>query len=84
METLPLAEVRWVVSSLPQWESNRALLSALHAAGYRGSVAAVVLDAAHGRLLKAAGVAMVLNPLDDAADHAARELSARLADRETS
>ena len=84
METLPLAEVRWVVSSLPQWESNRALLSALHAAGYRGSVAAVVRDAAHGRQLKAAGVAMVLNPFDDAADHAARELSARLTDRATS
>lgn len=84
METLPLAGVRWVVSSLPQWESNRALLSALQAAGYRGNVAAVVRDVTHGSLLGAAGVTMVFNPFDDAADHAARELCARLSDRETS
>jgi len=79
LESLPLGEARWVVSTLPQWESNRALLHALRAAGYRGEVAAVVRDAEHARLLgDVEGVQWILNPFDDAADHAARELAQRL------
>ncbi|MFY3384295.1 cation:proton antiporter [Paracidovorax sp. MALMAid1276] len=81
METLPLLQAQWVVSSLPQWDSNRALLSALESAGFPGKVAAAVRDATHDSLLQASGVALVLNPFDDAADHAAREL-AKLVTRE--
>lgn len=75
LETLPLAQVRWVVSALPQWESNRALLHALEAAGFRGQVAAVARDAAHAQAAHDKGVALVFNPFDDAADHAARHLA---------
>lgn len=82
LESLPWGKVRWVVSSLPQWDSNRALLSALQSVGYAGRVAAVVRDSAHAQRLEQAGVAMVLNPFDDAADHAARELEAALARKE--
>ena len=78
LETLPLAQLRWVVSTLPSWEANRALLHALQTAGYAGAVAAAARDAAHGQALKAAGVARILNPFDDAADHAARNLAVDL------
>jgi len=79
LESLSLRDARWVVSTLPQWESNRALLHALQAAGYPGEVAAVVRDAEHARLLATqGGVHWILNPFDDAADHAARELADRL------
>ena len=74
LENLPLADVRWVVSALPQWESNRALLHALGVAGYRGQVAAVVRDDAHAQSARELGLSMVINPFDDAADHAARHL----------
>ena len=82
LESLPLKQARWVVSSMPLWEANRALLHALQEVGYAGQVAAVARDAAHRRQLEAAGVARVLNPFDDAADHAARSLHAEIRSKE--
>jgi Kef-type K+ transport system membrane component KefB len=71
LETLPLREAALVVTTLPQWESNRGLLHALKAVGYAGPIAGVVRDAAHARQLADAGVTHILNPFNDAADHAA-------------
>jgi voltage-gated potassium channel Kch len=81
LESLPLADVPWVITTLPAWESNRALLHALRHAGYDGDVAAVVRDAAHGEAMDAAGVARVLNPFIDAADHAAEQFATVLLNR---
>lgn len=75
LESLPLKHARWVITSFPQWESNRALLHALKAARYDGQVAGVVRDAAHGRLMAEAGIQRIFNPFDDAADHAAERLA---------
>jgi Kef-type K+ transport system membrane component KefB len=75
LQTLPLQQVRWVITTFPQWESNRALLHALQEARYGGRVVGAVRDAAHGRALAEAGVAHILNPFDDAADHAAARLA---------
>lgn len=83
LETLPLRQVRWVITTFPQWESNRALLHALQTVHYRGRVVGAVRDAAHGRALAAAGVAQVLNPFDDAADHAAARLALDMREQET-
>jgi hypothetical protein len=83
LETLPLRQVRWVITTFPQWESNRALLHALRAVHYDGRVVGAVRDAAHGRALTAAGVASVLNPFDDAADHAAARLARQIREQET-
>jgi Kef-type K+ transport system membrane component KefB len=78
VESLPLKQARWVLTTLPQWEPNRSLLHALREAGYRGPVAAAARDAAHARALAAAGVQRILNPFDDAADHAAQRLAAEM------
>ncbi|MBX3635223.1 MAG: cation:proton antiporter [Rubrivivax sp.] len=78
LQTLPLNRARWIVTTFPQLESNRALLHALQEAQFRGPVAAAVRDAAQGRALAAAGVPWILNPFDDAADHAARRLAQTL------
>ncbi|MDP1650088.1 MAG: cation:proton antiporter [Rubrivivax sp.] len=83
VETLPLAQARWVITTFPQWESNRALLNALQAAHFKGQIAGAVRDAAHGRALAAAGVQRILNPFDDAADHAAQGLAAIIHAQET-
>lgn len=76
--SLPLAQARWVITTFPQWESNRALLHALEAAQFRGSIVGAVRDTVHGRALAAAGVAFILNPFDDAADHAAQRLATQI------
>jgi Kef-type K+ transport system membrane component KefB len=83
LESLPLAEARWVVSSLPAWDSNRALLDALKSTGFTGQVAAVARDAEHHQKLERAGVKRVLNPFDDAADEAARSLRQDIQTQET-
>ncbi len=74
LESLPLHRAQWIVSSLPAWDANRALLHALKEARFEGRVAAVARDPVHHRHLEAAGVARVFNPFDDAADQAARSL----------
>ncbi|MBA4341642.1 MAG: sodium:proton exchanger [Methylibium sp.] len=83
LETLPLRQARWVITTFPQWESNRALLHALSAVHYRGQVVGAVRDAAHGRALTEAGVGRVLNPFDDAADHAAAHLARAIREQES-
>lgn len=75
LESLPLKHARWVITSFPQWESNRALLHALQSARYNGQVAGVVRDATHGRAMAEAGIQRIFNPFDDAADHAAERLA---------
>ena len=75
LETLPLRQARWVITTLPIWESNQALLHSLRVAQYRGRVAGAARDSAHASALAAAGVDLVLNPFDDAADHAAARVS---------
>ena len=83
LESLPLRQARWVITTFPQWESNRALLHALRAVHYRGRVVGAMQDAAHGRALAEAGIDQILNPFDDAADHAAARLARDIHEKET-
>jgi hypothetical protein len=83
LETLPLAQARWVITTLPQWESNRALLHALQAVRFEGRLAAAARDAGHARELARAGVQTILNTFDDAADHAAERLARDIRQQET-
>jgi Trk K+ transport system NAD-binding subunit len=83
LESLPLQQCGWVVTTLPTWESNRALLHALKEAGFSGRVAAAPRDPAHAQQLVQAGVPLVLNPFDDAADHAAALLAKHLDNKES-
>ncbi len=75
VESLPLAGARWVITTFPQWPSNQALLHSLAAAGFQGRVAGAVRDTAHREALLRAQVTRILEPFDDAADHAAASLA---------
>ena len=75
VESLPLGGVRWVITTFPQWPSNRALLDALAAAGFQGRVAGAARDTAHRDALLHAQVTRILEPFDDAAEHAAASLA---------
>jgi hypothetical protein len=70
LESLPLKGATWVVSTLPQADSNRALLHALRANGYTGQVAVAVRDEYQAKVLADAGIDRVFNLFDDAADQA--------------
>jgi len=78
-ETLPLAGARWVVSTLPQRELNLTLLRALANHGYAGGIAVTAHGETDGRLLQNAGAHLILYPFMNAADFAALELAARIA-----
>ncbi|HQT35093.1 MAG TPA: cation:proton antiporter [Thiobacillus sp.] len=72
--TLPLRQARWVVSTLPDANINRALIAALRAHGYTGRVAAAAHNEADADALKQAGAEQVFHPYYDAADYAAEML----------
>jgi len=70
LDSLPLKEARWVVSTLPQVDSNRALLHALRANGYTGQIAVAVRDEYQAKVLADAGIDRIFNLFDDAAEQA--------------
>ncbi|MGD8276126.1 MAG: cation:proton antiporter [Thiohalocapsa sp.] len=78
LETLPLAGLRWVISTLPDLESNRALLHALMEYGFQGEIAIVARDEQQGAELWRLGVPVILYPFRDAVDFAADNILAAL------
>jgi Trk K+ transport system NAD-binding subunit len=92
VESLPLADVPWVVSTLPDRASNLALLNALAEHHYSGQIAIVARDEADADVasLRTLGRIEIILPFNQAADFAALDLAARIAtaelnkDKETS
>ncbi len=82
VDSLPLNGVPWVVSSIPDAQSNRALLHALEQLGYAGQVAVVSHDPRAPGALHPGSNLHLLHPYDDAADFAALDLAARIASSE--
>ena len=76
LDNLPLEGVPRVVSTLPDLESNRALLHALTQRRFGGEIAIVARDEAQGAALKRAGAPTVFYPLRDAMDFTAEHLTA--------
>jgi Kef-type K+ transport system membrane component KefB len=74
LETLPLDRTTWIVSTLPDVASTRALVAALRARGLAGRTAVVARDEAQGAALEGVGAARVLYPFRDAADFTAERL----------
>ena len=79
LDLLPLREVRWVISTLPQPEINAGLVRALAAHGFGGTTAVTVHHDADAAALAAAGAQRVLHPYQDAAEYAAALVAAELA-----
>lgn len=73
--SLPFGSVDWIVTTIPEWSANRALLHALNEAGFKGRIVGVVRDDAHALALQQAGVTRVINIFQEAADLAADYLA---------
>jgi Kef-type K+ transport system membrane component KefB len=73
LSTLPLEQVRWIVSTMPSVAANLALLDALKQHGYRGAIAVALHSDSEpdAEGLRAAGATHLLYPYADAADYAA-------------
>jgi Kef-type K+ transport system membrane component KefB len=76
--TLPLAGVPWVVSTLPDLESIRALLHALEASGFSGDIAVVARDEQQGQALAEQPRVTVLYPFRDAVDYVGEHLGRQI------
>jgi Kef-type K+ transport system membrane component KefB len=67
--TLPLTRAVWLISTLPDLESNRALLHGLTELQIAGEVAIVARDERQGAAVEQAGAQHVLYSFRDAIDH---------------
>jgi hypothetical protein len=79
IEILPLAGVPWIVSCLPDADSNRSLLNALAEHHYAGQIALVARDEDEAETLRGFGNIEVILPFNQAADFAALDFAARIA-----
>lgn len=79
VENLPLAGVPWIVSTLPDYASNHAMLHALAEHQYAGQVAIVARDEAEAARLAHLENVEIIHPFNQAADFAALDLAARIA-----
>lgn len=76
LESLPLKETRWVVSTLPDMASNRDLLRSLREQRFTGEVAIVAREEFDGVALKKFGAPTLLYPMRNAVDYAVDALTA--------
>ncbi len=83
LATLPLADARSVVCTLPSVEANHALIDALRRHGYEGPITVAVHTdwEPHAETLRNAGATDLLYPHRDAADHAGAFLRRKLAEQ---
>ena len=72
---LPLADTRWIVSTMRDRELSLALMRLLRDAGYAGRIAVTAAGPADVEALRYAGANEVLRPFTDAAEQAAETLT---------
>jgi Kef-type K+ transport system membrane component KefB len=75
VDGLPLDGRVWIVSTLPDLESNRTLLHALRTRGAWSRAAFVARDDSQARQLAESGAGVVIHPFRDAADFVGARLS---------
>jgi Kef-type K+ transport system membrane component KefB len=74
LASLPLEQVQWVLSSVPDKQVNLALLHGLHEQDYKGRVAVTAHNSRDAEHFKEAGADRVLIPYADAATEAVDSL----------
>jgi Kef-type K+ transport system membrane component KefB len=82
LESLPLKDTRWVVSTLPDMASNRDLLRGLRELHFTGEVAIVAREEFDGAALKRLGAPTILYPMRNAVDYAVETLTALIHPKE--
>ncbi|GAB3470118.1 cation:proton antiporter [Azotobacter salinestris] len=83
VESLPLKNTAWIVSALPDLQSNRELLRVLREQRYDGGLAVVAREEFDHAALRKLGIAHVLYPMSNAVDYAVGALTKLIRQRET-
>ena len=73
--SLPLGDVRWIISTTPDRDVGGTLINALRAAGYQGRLAVTVHTRMDADYLRRKGADRVLMPFVDAAEMAVAEIT---------
>ncbi len=73
--TLPMEQVRWIISTLAPVEINRILIEALTQHGFGGRIAVTAYHSRDALLLESTGAQLVLMPFRDGAKEAATLMS---------
>jgi hypothetical protein len=76
-----LQRAEWIISTLPDLDSNRHLLRVLAQRDLAGEIAIVARDDAQGAALKRAGAPVVLYPVRNAVDYVAGQIGQWLEQR---
>lgn len=76
IKTLPLEQAAWVVSTIPHYDSNQILVSALRELNYKGRIAISAYNEVDIEPAKKLRVDMVFLPYRDAAMSAAEQIAA--------
>ncbi|MGZ8266201.1 MAG: cation:proton antiporter [Burkholderiales bacterium] len=79
--TLPLDNVSWVVSTLPEADATHSLVQALRARGFKGKVAVVVRSSEEQPEWAKRGATRVFRLYEDAADFAASDIAEAVSPR---
>lgn len=82
VESLPLKNTAWIVSALPDLQSNRELLRVLREQRYDGGLAIVAREEFDHAALRKPGVAHVPYPMSNAVDYAVGTLTKLIRQRE--
>lgn len=81
IETLPIQQTAWIVSTLPDLSANQSLMHALKENHYRGNIAIVSREESDKKALKKLGATTVLYPINDAVEYAIASLSQEITEK---
>jgi Kef-type K+ transport system membrane component KefB len=74
IDSLPIKNTKWIVSTLPDITSNKSLIHALKENHYQGNIAVVAREEIDKAMLKKVGATIVLYPIVDAVEYAVESL----------
>ncbi len=74
IDSLPIRNTKWIVSTLPDITSNKSLIHALKENHYKGNIAVVAREEIDKAMLKKVGATIVLYPIVDAVEYAVESL----------
>jgi Kef-type K+ transport system membrane component KefB len=75
IDSLPIKNTKWIVSTLPDITSNKSLIHALKENHYKGNIAVVAREEIDKTMLKTVGATIVLYPIVDAVEYAIESLA---------
>lgn len=75
IESLPIQQVSWIMSTLPDMATNQSLMQALKENQYQGKIVALAREEADNTALKKLGADIVLYPLLDTVNFAVERLA---------